>query len=61
MTFIGSDLQQLRRPQGRLTASQKIRFRGLSRGKDDHFRVRVRALGANGPSGWSDVATLMVV
>lgn len=39
--------------------SQNILFSGLSRGKDYYFRVR--AIGANGPSGWSDVATMMVV
>lgn len=42
-----------------VTDSQNIMFTGLSRGKDYFFRVR--ALGANGPSGWSDVATMMVV
>lgn len=39
--------------------SQSILFTGLARGKDYYFRVR--AIGANGPSGWSDVATMMVV
>lgn len=34
-------------------------FTGQSRGKDYYFRVR--ASGANGPSGWSDLATTMVV
>lgn len=42
-----------------VTSSQNILFTGLSRGKDYYFRVR--AIGANGPSGWSDVATMMVV
>lgn len=42
-----------------VTDSQKILFTSLQRGKDYFFRVR--ALGANGPSGWSDVATMMVV
>jgi hypothetical protein len=41
------------------TNSQNILFTGLDRGKDYYFRVR--AIGANGPSGWSDVATMMVV
>ena len=41
------------------TSSQDILFTGLDRGKDYYFRVR--AIGANGPSGWSDVATMMVV
>ncbi len=39
--------------------SQAIFFTGLDRGKDYYFHVR--AIGANGPSGWSDVATMMVV
>ncbi len=42
-----------------LSSSQNMLFTGLSRGKDYYFRVR--AIGANGPSGWSDVATMMVV
>jgi len=42
-----------------VTDSQKILFTGLQRGKDYYFRVR--AIGANGPSGWSDVTTMMVV
>jgi len=42
-----------------VTDSQKILFTGLQRGKDYYFRVR--ALGAKGPGGWSDVATMMVV
>lgn len=46
-------------PINLVTDSQKILFTGLSRGKDYYFRVR--AIGANGPSGWSDVATMMVV
>jgi len=41
------------------TSSQNILFTGLQRGKDYYFRVR--AIGAKGPSGWSDVATMMVV
>lgn len=39
--------------------SQTILFSGLERGKDYYFRIR--AIGAKGPSGWSDVATMMVV
>lgn len=39
--------------------SQAVLFTGLDRGKDYYFRIR--AIGANGPSGWSDVATMMVV
>ncbi|MEO8614404.1 MAG: fibronectin type III domain-containing protein [Luteolibacter sp.] len=42
-----------------VTNSQSILFTSLSRGKDYYFRVR--AIGATGPSGWSDVATMMVV
>jgi hypothetical protein len=42
-----------------LSNSQNMLFTGLTRGKDYYFRVR--AIGANGPSGWSDVATMMVV
>lgn len=42
-----------------VSSSQSILFTGLQRGKDFYFRVR--AIGANGPSGWSDVATMMVV
>jgi hypothetical protein len=41
------------------TDSQKILFAGLERGKDYYFEVR--AIGSNGPSGWSDVATMMVI
>lgn len=39
--------------------SQAVLFTELGRGKDYYFRIR--AIGANGPSGWSDVATMMVV
>jgi hypothetical protein len=39
--------------------SQTILFTDLDRGKDYYFHIR--AIGANGPSGWSDVATMMVV
>ena len=39
--------------------SQAMLITGLQRGTDYYFRVR--AIGANGPSGWSDVATMMVV
>ena len=42
-----------------MSNSQAMLFTGLDRGKDCYFRVR--AIGANGPSGWSDVATMMVV
>lgn len=42
-----------------MSSSQNMLFTGLTRGKDYFFRVR--AIGANGPSGWSDVATMMVV
>ena len=41
------------------TSSQKMLITGLERGKDIY--VRVRAFGPNGYSGWSDIATLMVV
>lgn len=41
------------------TNSQNILFTGLDRGKDYFFRIR--AIGASGPSGWSDVTTMMVV
>ena len=41
------------------TDSQNILFSGLQRGEDHYFEVR--AIGANGPSGWSDVATMMVI
>ena len=41
------------------TSSQDMLLAGLTRGKDYYFRVR--AIGSNGPSGWSDVATMMVV
>lgn len=42
-----------------VTTSQKILFTGLQRGKDIY--VRVKAFGPNGYSGWSDLATIMVV
>lgn len=42
-----------------VTNSQNILISGLTRGKDYYFRVR--GIGANGTSGWSDVATMMVV
>jgi hypothetical protein len=42
-----------------VSSSQNLLFSGLQRGKDYFFRVR--AIGANGPSPWSDVATMMVV
>lgn len=42
-----------------VSSSQNMLFTGLTRGKDYFFRVR--AIGANGLSGWSDVATMMVV
>jgi hypothetical protein len=42
-----------------VSSSQAMLFTGLARGKDYYFRVR--AIGANGPSGWSDMATMMVV
>jgi len=41
------------------TSSQRILIPGLQRGKDYYFEVR--AIGANGPGPWSDIATLMVV
>lgn len=44
---------------GVFTNSQRILFTGLTRGKDYYFRVR--AYSATGKSGWSDVATMMVV
>jgi hypothetical protein len=39
--------------------SQQILFKGLPRGKDVY--IRVRANGPNGPGGWSDIATIMVI
>ncbi len=41
------------------TSSQRLLFTGLERGKDYFFRAR--AFGPNGYSGWSDIATMMVV
>lgn len=42
-----------------VTTSQHILFTGLPRGKDVY--IRVRAFGATGYSGWSDIAVVMVV
>jgi hypothetical protein len=44
---------------GVFTDSQRLLLMGLTRGKDYYFRVR--AIAATGKSGWSDVATMMVV
>jgi hypothetical protein len=41
------------------TNSQKILFTGLERGRDVY--IKVQAVGAHGPSDWSDIAVIMVM